>query len=163
MAMDANTSRPKVCRISLCVIPLTVLWLFLAGWPALLLAQTAGTDSQVEALVETPDTAESLPLTTAQEQARQLATVLVGGKSHTAPAAERRTLLGVITAQPLRPGTRVILPIFTGQGVEGRLVSGEQTFTSPVEEEGTTVQEDARRPLFLPAAKTALSFELLVE
>jgi hypothetical protein len=133
----------------------------------------ASTDSQVEALVEPSDTvealvepsdtAESLPLTTAQEQARRLATVLVGGKSHTAPAAERRTLLGVITDQPLRPGTRVILPIFTGQGIEGRLVSGEQTFTSPVEDEGATVEEDARRPLFLPAAKSTLSFELLVE
>jgi hypothetical protein len=121
------------------------------------------TGSQVEALTETSDTAESLPLTTAQEQARQLATVLVGGQPRAAPTAERRTLFGVITDQPLRPGTRVILPIFTGQGIEGRLVSGEQTFTSPVEEEGTTAQEDARRPLFLPAAKSTLSFELLVE
>jgi hypothetical protein len=63
----------------------------------------------------------------------------------------------------MRPGTRVILPIFTGPGVEGRLVSGEQTFVSPVEEEGAIVAEDARRPLFLPAAKAALAFELLVE
>jgi hypothetical protein len=121
-----------------------------------------GAGSPVEALVETSDTAESLPLTTAQEQARQLATVLVG-RSATAPASGRRTPLGVITDQPLRPGTRVILPIFTGQGIEGRLVSGEQTFTSPVEDDGATVEEDARRPLFLPAAKSTLSFELLVE
>ena len=160
--MEANTSRSKVCHIPLGVIPLTVLWLFLAGLPGPLLAQMPDAGSRVEALVETSDTAESLPLTTAQEQARQLATVL-GERPQTAPASERRTLLGVITDQTMRPGTRVILPIFTGPGIEGRLVSGEQTFASPVEEEDAVVAEDARRPLFLPAAKAALAFELLVE
>ena len=159
--MDANTSRPEVHRIYLCGISLTVLWLFLAGWPGPLLAQRSGAGSQVEALIETSDAGESLPLPTAQEQARQLATVLVGAPD-AAPASERRTPLGVVAEQPLRPGTRVILPIYTGPGIEGRVVSGEQTFASPVEE-GTTVAEDAQRPLFLPASKAALAFELLVE
>jgi hypothetical protein len=145
------------------VIPLTVLWFFLVALPGPLLAQRRDAGSRVEALVETSDTAESLPLTTAQEQARQLATVLVEQRQ-TAPASERRTPLGVITDQSMRPGTRVILPVFTGPGVEGRLVSGEQTFASPVEDgEDAVVVEDAQRPLFLPAAKAALGFELLVE
>jgi hypothetical protein len=162
MAMETNTSRFDVGHIPWRVIPLTILWLFLAGLPDPLLAQVPGAGSRVEALVETSDTAESLPLTTAQEQARQLATVLAE-RPRTAHASERRTLFGVITDQAMRPGTRVILPIFTGPGIEGRLVSGELTFISPVAEEGTTVAEDARRPLFLPAAKAALAFELLVE
>jgi hypothetical protein len=160
--MEANTSRSEVRHIPLRVISLTVLWLFLVGLPGPLLAQMAGAGSQVEALIETSDAAESLPLTTAQKQARQLATVLAE-KPVTAPASERRAPLGVITDQGMRPGTRVIVPIFTGPGMEGRLVSGEQTFASPVEEEGAIVAEDARRPLFLPAAKAALAFELLVE
>ena len=159
--MDANPSRSEVYRLHLCGVSLIVLWLFLAGWPGPLLAQVPDAGSQVEALVGMSDAAESLPLTTAQEQARQLATALAGTPD-AAPTSKRRTLLGIVTEQPVRLGTRVVLPLLTGPGVEGRLVSGEQTFASPVEE-GVTVAEDAQRPLFLPAAKAAVAVELLVE
>jgi hypothetical protein len=159
--MEANPSRSGVHYIHLRGISLAVLWLLLAGWSGSLLAQAPGAGSQVEALIETPDAAESLPLTTAQEQARQLATALAGTPD-AASTAKRRALLGVVTEQPIRLGTRVILPLVTGPGIEGRLVSGEQTFASPVEE-GVTVAEDAQRPLFLPAAKAAVAVELLVE
>lgn len=160
--MYTNTSLFTMCRIHVRVIPLTALLLTLLHLPAPLLAQRTGGSSQIEALVESSDDAPSLPLTTAQEQAKQLATVLIATQE-AAPSAKRSSLLGVVTDQAMRPGTRVVLPLFTAQGIEGRLVSAEQTFASPVEDDGVTVTVDARRPLFLPASNTALAFEILVE
>lgn len=68
-----------------------------------------------------------------------------------------------MTEQVMRPGTRVILPLFTTRSIEGRLVSAEQTLASPVEDDGATVNGEARRPLFVPASNTALALEILVE
>jgi hypothetical protein len=130
--------------------------------PTVLLAQERSSRSQVEALADLSEETEALPLTTAQEQARQLATVLVETPG-SRRAAGKRTPLGVVLDQPVQPGTRVIVPIFAVPGVEGHIVSSEQTFASPVEDEGATVREDARRPLFIPASKTAIAVEVLVE
>jgi hypothetical protein len=105
---------------------------------------------------------ESLPLTAAQEQARQLATALEGTQE-VAPATVKRTPLEIVFDRAVRLGTRVVLPVFTAWGIEGRVVSGEQTLASPVEDDGATEEEDARRPLFVPASKTSLAFEVLVK
>jgi hypothetical protein len=160
--MYANASRPKKRCVSAGVFPVGVLWLVLFGWPGLLLAQDVGARSQLEALMETPEEAASLPLTTAQEQARQLATGLVETPGSATPAA-RHTPLAVVIDQAMQPGTRVILPLLILWGLEVRLVSGEQTLASPVEDDGETVEEDARRPLFIPASKTAVAVEMLVK
>jgi hypothetical protein len=160
--MYANTSRPKTRRVCVRVFLVGVLWLAILGLPGRLLAQASSARSQLEALMETPEEAASLPLTTAQEQARQLATVLVETQGAAATAA-KRTPLGVVIDQAVQPGTRVILPLFTLWGLEVRLVSGEQTLASPVEDDGETVAEDARRPLFIPASKTAFAVDMLVK
>jgi hypothetical protein len=162
MAMYANASRPKQRCVTVRVVLVGVLWLVLFGLPGLLLAQERGARSQLEALMETPEEAASLPLTTAQEQARQLATVLVATQGSAATTA-RRTPLGVVTDQALQPGTRVILPLFDLGDIEVRLVSGEQTMASPVADDGETEAEDARRPLFIPASKSAFAVEMLVK
>jgi hypothetical protein len=160
--MYVNTSQSQRRCVAVGALSVGVLWLALCCSSTLLLAQERSRRSQVEALAAISEETESLPLTTAQEQARQLATVLVETPGAT-PATGKRTPLGVVFDQPVQPGTRVIVPIFAVQGVEGRIVSGEQTFASPVEEDGATVTEDARRPLFLPASKTAIAVEILVE
>jgi hypothetical protein len=134
----------------------------LLGWPDLLLAQGVGARSQLEALMETPEEAASLPLTTAQEQARQLATVLVETQSSAATTA-RRTPLGVVPDRAVRLGTRVVQPLFTLWDLEVWLVGGEQTIASPVADDGETVEEDAQRPLFIPASKAAVAVEMLVK
>ena len=160
--MYADASQSKRSGVVVRVFSVGVLCLVLCCSPTLLLAQERSSRSQVEALAEIAEETESLPLTTAQEQARQLARVLVE-TSGGAPAAGKRTPLGVLLDRPVQPGTRVIVPIFAMQGVEGRIVSSEQTFASPVEDEGATVREDARRPLFIPASTTAIAVEVLVE
>lgn len=160
--MYANASGPKQRRVAVCVVPVGVLWLVLLGLPDFLLAQGSGARSQLEALMATPEETTSLPLTTAQEQARQLATVLVETQGSAATTA-RRTPLGVVTDQAIQPGTRVILPLFTLGDIEVRLVSGEQTLASPVADDGETVEEDAQRPSFIPASKAALAVEMLVK
>jgi hypothetical protein len=160
--MCTNASWPKKRCVSVRVVPVGVLWLVLLGWPGLLLAQDVSARSQLEALMETPEEAVSLPLTTAQEQARQLATVLVDPQGSTA-ATPRRTPLGVVTDQAIQPGARVVLPLFPLWDIEVRLVSGEQTLASPVADDGETVEEDAQRPLFIPASKGAFAVEMLVK
>jgi hypothetical protein len=160
--MYINTSQSNRRYAAVGALSVGVLWLALCGSSTLLLAQERGRRSQVEALTDISEEAESLPLTTAQEHARQLATVLVESPGAT-PATAKRMSLGVVLDQPVQPGRRVIVPIFAVQGVEGRIVSGEQTFASPVEDEGGTVREDARRPLFIPASTTAIAVEVLVE
>jgi hypothetical protein len=160
--MYVNTSQSKRRCVAVGALSVGVLWLALCCSATLLLAQERGRRSQVEALADISEETESLPLTTAQEQARQLATVLVETR-RTPPAAGKRTPLGVVFDQPVQLGNRVIVPIFSVQSVEGRIVSGEQTFASPVEDAGATVTEDAWRPLFLPASKAAIAVEILVE
>jgi len=160
--MGVNTSQSKRCCVAVRVFSVGVLCLVLCCSPILLLAQERSSRAQVEALAEISEETESLPLTTAQEQARQLATVLIERREAT-PAAGKRTPLGVVFDQPVQLGRRVVVPIFAVQSVQGRIVSGEQTFASPVEDEGATVKEDARRPLFLPASTAAIAVEVLVE
>lgn len=159
--MSANASQSTRCCVSMRVFFVGAVVLLLC-LPSLLLAQAAGNRSQIEALIATADEAESLPLTTAQGQARQLATVLLETQS-TSSTTAKRTPLGIITEQAVYPGMRVILPLFTWQSVEARLVSGEQTFASPVDGAGATETADARRPLFIPASNAAIALEVLAK
>jgi hypothetical protein len=160
--MYLNTSQPRGPGVSVCVVSVALLWLALYCSPGLLLAQTTGSNAPGQAVAATAEEMESLPLTTAQEQARQLATAL-GKTQGVAPATAKRTPLEVVFDRAVRLGTRAVLPVFTAWGMEGRIVSGEQTLASPVEDGGTTEEEDARRTLFVPASTTSLAFEVLVE
>jgi hypothetical protein len=144
------------------VFAVGILWLALCCSPSLLLAQMTGSRAQAKALAVTSEEKESLPLTTAQKQAQQLATGLAETQG-VAPTVARRTPLEVVFDRAARLGTRLVLPLFTAWGIEGRIVSGEQTLASPVEGEGATVVEDARRPLFVPASTTSLAFEVVAK
>jgi hypothetical protein len=160
--MYLNTSQPRGPGVSVYVVAVALLWLALYCSPGLLLAQTTSSRTPGEAVAATAEEMESPPLTTAQEQARQLATAL-GETQSVAPATAKRTPLEVVFDRAVRLGTRAVLPIFTAWSMEGRIVSGEQTLASPVEDDQITEEEDARRPLFVPASTTSLAVEVVAK
>jgi hypothetical protein len=114
--------------------------------------------AQTPSSTNTADSQDAPPLTTAQEQARQLATALTGTRE-TGVFPENLPALGILADQTMRLGKRLVLPLFAWHGIEIRFVGGEQTFASPVDEASTTAPAETGRPSFLPAAQTAVGVE----
>jgi hypothetical protein len=114
--------------------------------------------AQTPSSADTADSQDVPPLTTGQEQARQLATALTGKREATV-LPENLQALGLLADRTMHLGKRLVIPLFTWHGIEIRFVGGEQTFASPVAEAATTAPEDTGRPLFLPAAPTAVGVE----
>ena len=104
---------------------------------------------------------EPLPLTTAQQEARALATVLIGKKSSTTVPLPS-TPLEHITEQSLRPGKRLVIVLKSWHGGQLRLVSGQQTFASPID---VTLPVLIKHDLPPPKSgdDTALALEVLAE
>jgi hypothetical protein len=126
--------------------------------PALVMLHASLALAQTASSANTADSQDAPPLTTAQEQARQLATALTG-KGEATVFPENLQALGILADQTMHLGKRLVIPLFAWHGVEIRFVGGEQTFASPVDEAAATVPEDAGRPLFLPASQTAVGVE----
>lgn len=76
---------------------------------------------------------DELPsLTAAQQEARDLASVLQG-KQDTTTVPVLPTPLVLLAKPPLRPGERLYILLFSWFGFRLYLVSGQQTLTSPVD------------------------------
>jgi hypothetical protein len=87
----------------------------------------------LSATSETAATAEeSPPLTAAQQEAQNLANALLE-KQERASTPSASTPLGLQAEQPLRPGERLYLLLFSWLGLHVYLVSGQQTLASPVD------------------------------
>lgn len=118
--------------------------------------------AQARSLSESGEPQDSLPLTQAQEEARQLAIALTNERDSGGRAASAIPLS--ITVEPaLAPGQRPVLPLFQAVGMEGRLLGGQQTLASPVEATSANTVDDANRPLFVPATEAAVAVDLLFE
>lgn len=104
---------------------------------------------------------EPVPLTPAQQEARALATVLIGKKSTTTVPLPS-TPLEHFTEQSLRPGKRLVIVLKTWHGGQLRLVSGQQTFASPID---VTLPILIKHDLPPPESgdDTALALEVLAE
>jgi hypothetical protein len=140
-----------------------LLFLLLGILPPDVPAQVATRTNAAAPVLDAVDREELSSLTTAQQQARQLATVLIGAREPSTIATPK-TPLEVITEQTMRLGNRAIVPLFVSSGLEGRLVGGRQTFTSPVDYGPSTAKNDARRPLFIPASEEAMmALEILTK
>jgi hypothetical protein len=75
---------------------------------------------------------ESPPLTAAQQEAQNLANALLE-KQERASIPSPSTSLGLQAEQPLRPGERLYILLFSWLGLHFYLVSGQQTLASPVD------------------------------
>ena len=136
--------------------------LLLLVLPALVTIRGPSVAAQTATPAGPADSQDASSLTAAQEEARQLATALTG-KRKSAGGAEKISPLSVIADQTMRLGKRVVLRRFAWKNVDVRLVGGEQTFASPVDEASATASEDAGRPVFLPASQAAVAIEVLGE
>jgi hypothetical protein len=74
---------------------------------------------------------ESQPLTAAQQEAQNLANALLEQQRTSTPSPS--TPLGLQAEQPLRPGERLYMLVFSWLGLHVYLVSGHQTLASPVD------------------------------
>ena len=123
------------------------------------LAQVSASDTSLPTLQDVSDPEDLSSLTEAQQKAQQLATMLIG-KRKSSPVAAQRPLLKVMVGQT----GRFSIPLFKVAHFEGRFVGGPWTFISPVDYAPSSVQEDARRPLFIPASEEALmALEILAK
>ena len=102
------------------------------------------------------------PLTAAQQEARQLATVLIGKKQPVTTATIPKTPFVLLAEQSLRPGKRLVIVLFTWRHGQTRLVSGQQTFVSPIDEVAS-ISAGARRSIPAHMADIALAVEVLVD
>jgi hypothetical protein len=75
---------------------------------------------------------ESPPLTAAQQEAQNLANALLE-KQERVSTPSPPTSLGLQAEQPLRPGERLYILLFSWLGLHMYLVSGQQTLASPVD------------------------------
>jgi hypothetical protein len=75
---------------------------------------------------------ESPPLTAAQQEAQNLATALLE-KQEGASTPSPSPSLSLRAEQPLRPGERLYILLFSWLGLHMYLVSGQQTLASPVD------------------------------
>jgi hypothetical protein len=87
-------------------------------------------------------TEELPPLTATQQEAQALASVLLG-EQEPANAPASPTSLDLRGEQPLRPGKQLYIFLFSWLGLRVYLVSGQQTFVSPVDD-ATLVATDSR-------------------
>jgi hypothetical protein len=78
-------------------------------------------------------TEESPPLTAAQQEAQNLANALLEKQERTSAPSPSTTSLGLRAEQPLRPGERLYILLFSWLGWHMYLVSGQQTLASPVD------------------------------
>lgn len=110
-----------------------------------------------------PDADELPPLTTAQQEARDLATVLIGKKGSTTTSLPIATTpLALFSEQSLRPGKRLVVILGSWKGGQVRLVSGQQTFASPVDAT-LPILTKHRLPPLDPGEDTAVAIEVLAE
>lgn len=130
--------------------------------PALVMVRVPCVAAQTTPLAGTSASPEAPPLSGAQEQARRLATALTG-KRESAVIVEKASPLGIPADQTRRLGQRMVIRLFVWRHVDVRLVGGEQTFVSPVDEASITAPEDAGRPVFRPASQAAVAVEVLAE
>jgi hypothetical protein len=160
--MDARASQVQdhslVARVIPVIVGLALLW----GGAALLMGRVSLAAAQPGPSLETHNDEEAQPLTPAQQEARQLAMIL-SNKPESQRGATAANSASITVDQPLRLGSRSVMPLFALQGVEGRLVGGQQTFASPVEQVSPSVAEDANRPLFVPATQAVIAVDILVE
>jgi hypothetical protein len=145
-----------------CPSALAVVCFLFSVFPASVTAQLPASPSPSSTLVDVPESEELLSLTTAQQKAKQLATILIG-KRETSTISTKKTPLGMIAEQTMHLGRRVALPLFVSSHLEGRVVGGRQTFVSPVDNASATAKEDARRPLFLSASETIIAVEIVTK
>ena len=129
---------------------------------ALLLGYASLVQAQIPLRLELLASQETVPLTAAQKEAKQLATALAGTPTPQADTSKAGPLT-VILEQPLSPGQRPMVPVFFVGSMEGRFVGGQQTLASPVAPEPSHTVEDANRPMFIPASQAAVAVELLIE
>jgi hypothetical protein len=149
-------------RVVSCLSALAVVCFLLSVFPASVTAQIPASPSASSTFVDMPESEEFLSLTTAQQKAKQLATILIG-KRETSTISTQKTPLGIIAEQTMHLGRRIVLPLFVASHLEGRLTGGRQTFVSPVDNASTTAKEDARRPLFLSASETIIAVEIVTK
>ena len=118
-------SQGDVC----CVVSGSLFILALTCLPGTVAAQ-ASTDVPLYSH-DFSDADELPPLTTAQQEARALATVLIGKKEGTTTSLPiAATPLVFFSEQSLRPGKRLVVILGTWKRGQVRLVSGQQTFAS---------------------------------
>jgi hypothetical protein len=129
--------------------------MLILGWASLAAAQANFHSA-------TWDKEESLSLTPAREQARQLAITLRNEREfYSATAAT--VPLGLVVQPPSAPRQRPVVTLFVIQGVEGRVVGGQYTLLSPVAQTSSEAEADAQRPMFVPATQAAIATEVLFE
>jgi hypothetical protein len=126
--------------------------------PALVMLHEPLVLAQTTSSAGTADSQDAPPLTTAQEQARQLATALTGTREASV-VPENLPALGILADQARRLGRRLVIPLFAWHGIEIRFVGGEQTFASPVDEASAAAPEEAGRPSFPPATQATVGVE----
>ena len=124
-------------RVQRTLSPLVVL--SVCTWAVLLFFCPVGVAADKTAsvpLAATSETAaapeESPPLTAAQQEAQNLANALLE-KQERASTPSPSTSLGLQAEQPLRPGERLYILLFSWLGWHIYLVSGQQTLASPVD------------------------------
>jgi hypothetical protein len=139
-----------------------VLFILVLTWLPEIVAAQASTATPLYAQ-DSSDVEELPPLTTAQQEARALATVLIGQKgSATTPPPIPATPLELFSEQVLRPGKRLVVILGTWQGGQVRLVSGQQTFVSPIDAT-LPILTKHRLPPLEPGEDTAVAIEVLAE
>ncbi len=108
------------------------------------------------------DDEELQNLTTSQQKARQLATLLIGNRED-GVVVKQKTLLGSMTSQTIRLGTRGGVVIFNTPHVKTLLLGGRQVLTSAIDYKPLDMSEDAQRPLFLPPSEDMISMEIIAK
>jgi hypothetical protein len=161
--MYSRHCRPRASYDILRATSLVSRFILLLVLPALVMLHEPLVMAQTTSSVGTADSQDAPSLTTAQEQARQLATALTTGKREATVVPENLPALGLLADQTMRLGKRLVIPLFAWHGIEIRFVGGEQTFASPVDEASTTAPEDTGRPSFLPASQAAMGVEVTGE
>ena len=150
-------SQGDVC----CVVSGSLFILALTCLPGTVAAQ-ASTDVPLYSH-DFSDADELPPLTTAQQEARALATVLIGKKEGTTTSLPiAATPLVFFSEQSLRPGKRLVVILGTWKRGQVRLVSGQQTFASPVNAT-LPILIKHRLPPLDPRDDTAVAIEVLAE
>ena len=108
------------------------------------------------------DHEELQSLTTSQQKARQLATLLIGNREG-GIIVKQKTLLGSMTSQTIRLGTRGGVVILNTPYVKAQLLGGRQVLTSAIDYKPLKLAEDAQRPLFLPPSEDMISLEIIAK
>lgn len=154
--------------LSLPVISAAVSWLFLCC-PVSVVAEDVPLASQSttpQASQEVAPSNDSSPLTAAQQEAKELATVL-SEEEESPVASPPPTPLALLAEQPLRPGERVAILLFSWLGFDLYLVSGQQTLASPVD--GASIVQTAAatsafiQPLDVGPEDTTIAVEVRVK